>query len=468
MTALRIFSDRTNLPLVVIGCVLLVLYRIGLRAEGTKDIIWFTKLALVQAGLYIIAAWLILRIPSSRSTLLIVIIIAAIFRLSILFAPPRLSDDIYRYIWDGRVQAAGINPYRYIPADQALASLRDEPIYPKINRRDYAHTMYPPVAEAVYLLTTRVSESVTWMKATMVGCEALALWALATLLNAFNLPRQRILIYAWHPLAVWEFAGSGHVDALMIAFLALLLLAHRRQMKTATGIALAGAALVKLFPAVLFPAFYRRGDWKMPLAFFTTIIIGYLPYLNVGATGVLGFLPGYANERGITDGEQFYLLSLARRTFTGAQIPNALFVSFALGILFAIATWCWWKPECDDRRNLQRAFILASVFTILFAPHFAWYFSWLIPFLCLIPFAPFFYLTAASFMLYATWIGDSPNQIFVLNSAIYLPCAFLCTVVLWNRRQRPTKSSREIGPIQVEEKSSFIKDAKKEDRLIPR
>src|SRR6267378_3268258 len=109
-----------------------------------------------------------------------------LFRLSLLFSPPYLSDDIYRYIWDGRVQAAGINPYRYIPADSALAQLRDKEIYPQINRKDYARTIYPPAAEALFFLTTRISETVTWMKATMVLFEALAVWALAVLLASLG------------------------------------------------------------------------------------------------------------------------------------------------------------------------------------------------------------------------------------------------------------------------------------------
>src|SRR5207248_1841192 len=181
--------------------------------------------------------------------------------------PPYLSDDIYRYIWDGRVQAAGINPYRYLPADSALAQLQDDKIYPRINRKDYARTIYPPVAEAVFFLTTRISESVTWMKATTVLFEALAVWALAQLLASFGLPRQRILLYAWHPLTVWEFAGSGHADSIAIAFISFALLARRRNAEVATGLALASATLVKLFPIVLLPALYRRGSWKMPLVF---------------------------------------------------------------------------------------------------------------------------------------------------------------------------------------------------------
>ena len=62
----------------------------------------------------------------------------------VLFPPPFLSSDMYRYVWDGRVQVAGINPYRYVPADPALQSLRDDAIYPHINRADIARTIYPP------------------------------------------------------------------------------------------------------------------------------------------------------------------------------------------------------------------------------------------------------------------------------------------------------------------------------------
>ncbi len=253
-----------TVALVAVGVTSLVLYRVGLRAEGTKDILWFLKLTTCQAILYLVASWVILRARPARSLFLIVILFAVLFRLSILFSPPYLSDDIYRYVWDGRVQAAGINPYRYIPADPSLAQLRDDKIYPKINRRDYATTIYPPLAEAIYFLATRISESVTWMKATMLGFEAIAIWAIAQLLASFGLSRQRVLIYAWHPLIVWEFAGSGHVDALAVAFITLALLERRRKAEALAGITLACATLVKLFPLALFPAHYKRWGWKMP------------------------------------------------------------------------------------------------------------------------------------------------------------------------------------------------------------
>jgi alpha-1,6-mannosyltransferase len=429
------FFKWANLLLIISGCAALVLYRISLRAHTGPDILWFLKIALVQCLLYVFMAWLVMRARTARSTLIIVIAFAALFRLSLLFSPPYLSDDIYRYVWDGRVQAAGINPYRYIPADAALAQLRDDQIYPRINRKDYARTIYPPAAEAVFFLTTRISESVTWMKATMVLFEALAMWALAQLLASFGLPRQRVLLYAWHPLVVWEFAGSGHADSIAIAFIALALLARRRKSEIGTGISLAGAALGKVFPFVLFPAFYKRWDWKMPLAFLTTIVVGYLPYLGVGLTRALVFLFGDAPERGIEGGKDFFLLTAVRRLPLGFHMPTAAFVIVAVLIGAVLSIWM------IARRNehyIANALIIGSVFVVLASPHFPWYFAWLVPFLCLIPDPAVIYLTLASFLMYLTWLGDAPNQVLKMKAGIYVPTLVLCALMVWWRRRKRT------------------------------
>ena len=422
--ARAVVATRSTVVLSTLGIALLVLYRTAVHARTVPDIVWFLELVLVQLVIYAAAAWLCWRTKDSRTLLLLGLVFAALFRLSILFAPPYLSDDIYRYVWDGRVQAAGINPYRYIPADEALAGLRDEKIYPNINRRDFAHTIYPPVAEAVFLVMTRFSESVTWMKAAMVGFEAVAVWALVQLLSSFGFARQRVLIYAWHPLAVWEFAGSGHLDAMAVAFIALALLAHRKRGPIATGIFLACATCVKLFPAVLFPALYPRRNWKMPLAYAATIAIAYLPYLSVGPVGVLGYLPGYASERGMVNGDQYYLLAVARRAL-GAQAPSSVYVIFAAAVLGVVAVWMIRNRSDDELRYLRNGLILASLFILLLAPHFSWYFTWLIPFLCFVPSLAVFYLTGASFLLYLTWLGDSPNRMLVLKSLIFVPFLLL-------------------------------------------
>ena len=422
--ASRSASMKATVVLTPLGIATLVLYRLAVHSKGVADIAWFLELVAVQIAIYAAAVWLSLHTKDSRMLLVLGLVFAALFRLSILFSTPYLSDDIYRYIWDGRVQAARINPYRYIPADEALAGLRDEKIYPNINRRDTAHTIYPPVAEAVFLLVTRISESVTWMKAAMIGFEAVAVWALVQLLISFGFARQRVLIYAWHPLAIWEFAGSGHLDAIAVAFIALALLARRKRGETSTGFFLACATCVKLFPVVVFPALYLRRSWKMALAFAATILVAYLPYLSVGPVGVLGYLPGYANERGMVNGEQYFLLAVVRRVLS-AQAPSSVYVIFAVVVLGVVSVWLMRDRSRDELRYLRDALIVASLFLLLVAPHFSWYFAWLIPFLCFIPSLAVFYLTGASFLLYLTWLGDSPDRMLVLKSLIFVPFLLL-------------------------------------------
>ncbi|HEY4425316.1 MAG TPA: glycosyltransferase family 87 protein [Pyrinomonadaceae bacterium] len=430
----RDLDIKTSIILVLLGCVSIVLYRVGLNASGVSGIRFFMKIAFAQSAIYLLAAWIVVRARSSNSTLLIAIAFAIVFRLSILFAPPYLSDDIYRYVWDGRVQAAGINPYRYIPAAPELAHLRDETIYPKINRKDWAHTIYPPVAQVVFFLTTRISESVTWMKATMLLFELVTFWAVAQLLALLGRPRQFLLMYAWHPLVVWEFAGSGHVDAISIAFIALAFLAWQRKSDLGVGFALACATLVKLFPVVLAPAMLKR--WRIAPVLATTIIAGYLAYLSVGPAAVFGSLPGYTQERGLLRGQQFYALSLAHKVF-GFDLPGLAYIVAVLLVMSAIGLWVLLKGRSED--YLKHAMVLATATTVLFAPHFSWYFCWLVLFLCFIPRLSIFYLTIASLLLYTTWLGDSPDEMFVINSLIYLPALLIGMVEFFWQRLRVQK-----------------------------
>lgn len=431
----------TNLLLVLAGIALRWMYERGLKGNTAYDIFWFIRLALAQSALYLVAAWAITRASAtSRSTLIIVIVFAALFRLSIIYTPPFLSDDIYRYIWDGRVQAAGINPYRYIPADKHLKGLRDEAIYPKINRRDFARTIYPPLAQGIYFGTTRISESVTWMKATMVGFEVLTMLALLGLLYSFGLPLQRVLIYAWHPLIVWEIAGSGHLDAIATAFVCLALLAHRHKWEMTVGVALGCAVLIKLIPLALFPAFYKRWGWRMPLAFALTIVLAYLPYLSVGLGQVFGYLPGYTEEEGLHSGNRFFILNVARRLFGDGNVPSAAYMIFAALVLAGISAWFLFRREDSDISYVTRAFILASAFTLLLSPRYEWYFAWLIPFLCFVPYAPVFALTATGFVLYLFWFGETPNQTLLVNAFLYAPFALLCALSLWRKRAGAGKS----------------------------
>lgn len=423
---------RSVIALVLLGGASVVLYRVGLSASGVSGIRFFITVAFVQSAIYLVAAWIVVRSQSSNSTLLIVIAFAVLFRLSILFAPPYLSDDIYRYVWDGRVQAAGINPYRYIPAAPELAHLRDDVIYPKINRREWAHTIYPPAAQLVFLLTTRISESVVWMKATMLIFELITIWAVAQLLTLLGRPRQLLLMYAWHPLVVWEFAGSGHVDAIAIGFIALAFLAWQKKSNLGAGFMLACATLVKLFPIVLPPAMLKRGRWRIAFVFTATVIVGYLAYFSVGPKAVFGSLPGYTQEMGMLKGQPYYALSLAHKLF-GLELSGIAYMVATVIVMGALALWVLLRAQRSED-TLKHAMVLATATTVLFAPHFSWYFCWLVYFLCFTPRLAIFYLTIASFLLYATWLGDSPDEMFEINSLIYLPALLIGILEYCGRR----------------------------------
>jgi hypothetical protein len=364
-------------------------------------------------------------------------------RVLALVSPPYLSDDIYRYIWDGRVSAAGINPYRYIPTDPHLAGLRDDAVFPNINRSNYAPTIYPPAAQWVFLGVTRISQSVRTMKAAMVGFEALAMFAVLRLLIGAGLPPTRLLVYAWHPLPVWEFAGSGHIDAVLIAFVLLALWALRRGpgmiAGALTGATLAAATLVKFYPAVLAPALYRpilnrKGGWAMPIAFAAAVIAAYIPYRDAGWQ-VFGFLPGYAVEEGFAGGAGFYLLGLMRLAIPA--FPAWLYIGFAAALLAALGLAVLLTPTLFPR-EFAAAAALATAFMLLLSPHYPWYFAWLIPFACLVPWRSLLWLTGASLLLYLVPVGSHlvrDAHRLLVETAIYAPFAVLA-LIDWRYRQQ--------------------------------
>ena len=409
----------------VLGLLELGLCFYGAHAQGRRRITTAYSTALAQAIPYLLASALVWRLRTSRTALILVLGFGFGFRcVAVLHTRPYLSTDVYRYVWDGRVQGAGINPYRYPSSDPALAGLRDRAVYAKMNRPD-ARTIYPPGAEMLFYLVTRLGGGRGVMRWAMLAFEGVAVWATCRLLRDGGQPAQRVLLYAWHPLPVWEFAGSGHVDAALIAAILLALLAVRRARNGVAGAALAAAALIKLFPVILFPALYRRWDWKLPLASAAAVAAAYAIYLGVGWRLVFDFLfHGYAKEEGLSSGERFFGLALVNRA-TGLGLPSAAFAGFAALVLGGMAAWMFRTPPRDAGSPLRRAAALATVFTALFSPGYAWYFAWLVPFLPFVPRPSLFWLTAASFVLYANWLHPSPDDFFVIGCVLYLPAALL-------------------------------------------
>ncbi|MGC2629816.1 MAG: glycosyltransferase 87 family protein [Rhodomicrobium sp.] len=378
---------------------------------------------LAQCPIYAAFAWLLLRSrhglsgEQSRRYFLYLLGFGVLMRAMILFAPPN-SSDVYRYVWDGRVQAHGISPYRYVPADPALAQFRDRDIYPEINRKEYAPTIYPPAAQVVYFAVSRLSETVTMMKAAMLAFEALAVWALIHLLATRGLPIVLASLYFLHPLAVWEIAGSGHVDIVAVAFLLLGLLAAEKGKRFASGAALAAGVLTKYFPLALAPALYRRWDWRMPVAFAVTALALYLPYVGAGRK-VFGFLGGYAGEE-FGAGDGIYIVAVLNQLgFGAAALP--VFAALAALALFTLAWRTGFRAD-PEKLDLRGAFAIAVTSTVLFSPHYAWYFLWLVPFLCFFPRPSVFWLTLSAPALYRTNFWPPSVAEFSLE---YVPFAIL-------------------------------------------
>ncbi len=393
----------------------------------------FALLFAVECCVYGFAAGCVIRgrfitAPGTRAGLVAILLVAALLRAIALFAPQALSTDAFRYVWDGRVQAAGINPYRYVPADPALESLRDARIFPNINRADYAHTIYPPTAQLAFWVITRVSDSLIGMKIGMLAFDGLTIACLVALLRAQDLPPSRVLLYAWHPLPVWEFAGTGHVDAVAIALVCLAFLAASRRAPIWTGVALAAATLVKYYPVVMAPALYKRWDWRMPAAFVCVVAVLYLPYVRIGLP-VFGFLSGYASEEGLRDGSGIFLVSLLQAVHRLPADPLRFYAPIVALIMAALGVWL----QCGHttaRRPMAGTLLLAGAFTVLVSPHDPWYFTWIVPFLCFRPSLAHLWLTAACVTMY---VLPDPTGLRT-QSLLYVP--FLLLVPLQSLLER--------------------------------
>jgi len=431
-------SGRYALALCAVALILLTLVglyiarpmpgRIGIGYGGALT--QFVALSCVQ-GLVYLAAVAILLWRRPDPSLVFVLGTAVILRLTVVGTPPFLSTDIYRYIWDGWVQAAGINPYRFIPDDPHLAFLRDHVVFPQINRADYAPTIYPPAAQICFLASSSLVKllhlpSLLGMKLAILGFEAAAIWAMLLVLDAAGLPRTRILLYAWNPVTLWEFAGSGHVDAIAVCAIAFALLAASQARRSLAGALLGAAVLTKFLPVILVPALWRRWDRKFPAALFGTIIVLYVPYASVGAA-VFGFLGGYAAQEGIDSGHGVYALELIGLVTPIPPLAAKLYlaaVTLALAItgLIIVGRQRPLPPgPALCRQICTAALLLGCLLMAGLGPHYPWYYPFLLLPACVVPAPAALYLVTASTLLYLNPGHTDP----LWPTIVFIPAALL-------------------------------------------
>lgn len=398
----------------------------------------------LATGLLAFAAARIAGDAPERSALIVIVAVAVAIRLIALSNDPLLSTDVYRYVWDGRVAGAGINPYRYIPADPALAFLQDADIFPNINRANYAVTAYPPFAEVFFFLVTRLSATLDAMRIAMLACEAATVGLLAVILTRLGRPRTLLVAYLWHPLSVWEIANAGHVDALVMPLLlgALVLLTSNRRILGA--LAIACGVLVKPYVIVALPAFWRPWDWRAPLFVVGLVAFLYSLYASVGS-GVLGFLPAYLNEEGFVAGGGFWLVSLVRR-FAG-DVPGLLPFYLSVGaMVLGLATLRILFKPAQYRQAEQIRDTVALMFIGLFilSPNYPWYYLPLVPFLAVFDSSLLWATTLLASTLHVWWpTPDDQGTRFLIWKTVLNLGTFAALLAGWflarRRAERPAR-----------------------------
>ena len=347
---------------------------------------------------FLVAAFLLRKTPVHLALPLILIGAFAV-QIAAISAPPQQSSDLYRYIWDGRVQAAGIDPYAYTPGARALVPLRNEflwdkggphhyggrvkpstdPANPAFDQiagytrmnRPYAPTIYPPVAEAYFYAVQEVApadNSTTPIQAAAAAC-AIA----TTLILLFGLARlgkdpRWAAIWAWCPTVALEAGNNAHVDilAVMLSALALLILAGTRARgRTLLGGVVLGLAIAtKMTPALALPALVRGRRWVMLLASTASaVIVVYIPHLLAVGNRVLGFLPGYLSQEGYTSGSRFGLLDVIFKDKVATGIAVLILAGTAYFVL----------RTSDQARPWHGTLIMTGVALAVTTPLYQWY-----------------------------------------------------------------------------------------------
>lgn len=336
---------------------------------------------------YLAASALILRTQPAHggwrwAELAVIVVIGLALRAIVFGAAPALSPDAYRYAWDPHLIVHGFSPYTHTPVDPALVGLRDHAIWPNLRFRQ-APTIYPPAAQALFLLAYAVAPlNIFGVKAAITLCDALSALLTLVLLRRHGLDLRRVILYWWAPIPIIEFAFNGHVDAEAILWtLAALAMSETswRGSRVATGALLGLATLTKFYPLLFVIALIRRRDYGLLGGLVAVIALGYTPFITLGL-GSGGFLGTYLSQRYVDQGLLLNWLNGLVTAFT--RSPSALVASnlLALALACGLIALYRWRLGLDAVAGL----LALSIAWMLFSPHiFPWYIGALLPLIAL-------------------------------------------------------------------------------------
>lgn len=437
---------------------------------GLHDLRQHTIPFLVLQGLaflvYGVAAYRLIRNPARRrATLGLVLALAVLFRATLLFTTPStLSDDVYRYIWDGRLVNAGVSPYAH-PVNSPLLDPFDSPQRDLVNN-DWMASPYLPVAQAFFAAIYRLApDSPLAFQGAAALLDLLIGLLLLDLLRRLGLPREWALIYLWNPLVVVEFAHGAHVDALMICLtMAALWALVAARSAFWSAVALAAATLTKGLPALLLPVLVWRWGWRHTAAYAALVVAACVPFaLEAGwglteplsSTGLFGAIRIYATFWNYNGGLYHWLEVLLSGYPTSGAVPPEMvgwvpiwvarfIVAAALGLALLVTWWQARPRAADDLALLRLALVPLAAYLMLTTTVHPWYVAFIIP---LLPFLlakkgettrtgrfllPGLYFSAAVGLSYLTYLDPASLREYDLVRLVeYVPLYLLLAWAAW-------------------------------------
>ncbi len=316
------------------------------------------------------------------------LVLAALWHVPFLLMPPGSDDDIHRYVWDGRVQRLGYNPYIVVPSDPALGGFHT-PETRTLNNPNVP-SPYPPGAELFFRAVTAIHESVFALKVAFVVCDLAIVLVLLDILRRGRQGAHWVLAYAWNPLLATEVAGSGHIDIVGVLLLLVSVAALVRRWRAVAALAFGLAVSVKLLPIVLLPLYWRRV--RMRDAALAAIVVGllYVPFLKHGRIPI-GSLGTYV--------QRFRFNDPVFATLERVAAPQVV-AGLAVLVGFLTAIWMRRKPA----EGALDAFAWPMAASLLCAPVvYPWYLLWLLPFIKSTSTVPIMIWTLSIIPTYYVW-----------------------------------------------------------------
>ncbi|MBR9922541.1 MAG: hypothetical protein GYB31_17020 [Bacteroidetes bacterium] len=370
--------------------------------------------------------------------------LAGALRILLLFAMPGLSDDLYRFIWDGRLLTQGINPFSHLPAwyleaGNEVSGLTPN-LYASLNSPEY-YTIYPPVAQAVFGLACWVSPKSLYgamlvMKLFLVLCELFSLYLLPRILTLLKMPAERSLIYALNPLIIIEISGNLHFEGAMICFflagLYLILAGRERIGGLAMGLSIAS----KLLTLIFMPFFIRRIGWNkvIPLFIFCggICLLLFLPLFSESFFGNFGESLDLYFRKFEFNASVYYLSRWVGYQLSGfnliAYIGPGLALTSGLGIL----AFAFFHPGNSWKATLKYMLYGICLYLALTTTVHPWYLS--LPVL-LCGFTSYRFPLIWSFMITLTYINYSYDPYWENLWIVALEYGIVAGVFLWEAKK---------------------------------